>query len=135
MLEVSNLCFEKADKSCVARDVVQAQAWAKEAGIPVVCAYHTHFAQYLTYYHLGALEGAIWRIMNRFYNECIHTYVPTSAVQQELQVSRPNYECDRRPGYIRFGEILDPPRCHRLFGSWSWRCVPATRGFALTCCS
>ena len=38
----------------------QAQAWAKEAGIPVVCAYHTHFAQYLTYYHLGALEGAIW---------------------------------------------------------------------------
>ena len=52
----------------------------------MVCAYHTHFAQYLTYYHLGALEGAIWRIMNRFYNQCIHTYVPTEAVKQELAV-------------------------------------------------
>ncbi|KAK3236922.1 hypothetical protein CYMTET_52968 [Cymbomonas tetramitiformis] len=63
----------------------QAQSWARENGIPVVCAYHTHFAQYLTYYRLGALEGAMWSIMHRFYSGCVHTYVPTTTVAQELQ--------------------------------------------------
>eukprot|EP00976_Prorocentrum_cordatum_P076738 1182421-Prorocentrum_minimum.AAC.2 len=49
-----------------------------------VCAYHTHFPQYVQYYHLGALEGAVWALMSRFYSGCAHTYVPTPSVKEEL---------------------------------------------------
>jgi phosphatidylinositol alpha 1,6-mannosyltransferase len=41
--------------------------------------------QYLSYYHLGALEGTIWRVMSHFYSGCIHTYVPTASVKAELE--------------------------------------------------
>jgi len=36
------------------------------------------------YYHLGALEGAVWALMHRFYAGRMHTYAPTASVKREL---------------------------------------------------
>lgn len=63
----------------------QALSWAEQAGLPVVCSYHTHFAHYLHYYHLDALEPGSWRLIQAFYDSCEHTYVPTKSVADELR--------------------------------------------------
>ena len=39
---------------------VRALRWAKRRGVPVVASFHTHFASYLKYYHLGAIEPMLW---------------------------------------------------------------------------
>jgi glycosyltransferase involved in cell wall biosynthesis len=49
-----------------------------------VASYHTHFASYLDYYRLGALEGATWSYLKWFYNQCRHVYVPTPSMLQVL---------------------------------------------------
>jgi glycosyltransferase involved in cell wall biosynthesis len=50
----------------------------------VVASYHTHFASYLDYYRLGALEGPTWAYLRWFYNGCRHVYVPTPSMLQVL---------------------------------------------------
>mmetsp|Transcript_27116 Transcript_27116/g.88949 ORF Transcript_27116/g.88949 Transcript_27116/m.88949 type:complete len:507 (+) Transcript_27116:194-1714(+) len=62
----------------------QAQTWALAAQVPIVCSYHTHFTSYLQYYHLSALEDATWRLLQSFYNSCLHTYTPTKEIASEL---------------------------------------------------
>lgn len=57
---------------------------ARRTGTPIVASYHTHFASYLDYYRLGALEGATWSYLRWFYNECRHVYVPTPSMLQVL---------------------------------------------------
>jgi phosphatidylinositol alpha 1,6-mannosyltransferase len=57
---------------------------AKRTGTPIVASYHTHFASYLDYYRLGALEGATWSYLRWFYNQCRHVYVPTPSMLQVL---------------------------------------------------
>lgn len=62
----------------------RALAWARGLGIPVVSTYHTHFASYLDYYHLGIAEAALWATLRRFYNRCDEVYVPTPAMRDAL---------------------------------------------------
>ena len=57
---------------------------ARRTGTPIVASYHTHFASYLDYYRLGALEGATWSYLKWFYNQCRHVYVPTPSMLQVL---------------------------------------------------
>lgn len=57
---------------------------ARSSGTMVVASYHTHFASYLDYYRLGALEGATWAYLRWFYNACRHVYVPTPSMLQVL---------------------------------------------------
>lgn len=58
--------------------------WARAKGYPVVATYHTHFASYLDYYRVGALESALWAILRRFYNRCDEVYVPTTSMREVL---------------------------------------------------
>lgn len=57
---------------------------ARRSGTPTVASYHTHFASYLDYYRLGALETATWAYLKWFYNQCRHVYVPTPSMLQVL---------------------------------------------------
>jgi glycosyltransferase involved in cell wall biosynthesis len=58
---------------------------ARKAGVPVVSSYHTHFASYLDYYRLGALEGATWKYLGWFYGKCRQVYVPTGSMLEVMR--------------------------------------------------
>jgi phosphatidylinositol alpha 1,6-mannosyltransferase len=58
---------------------------ATRRGTPVVASYHTHFASYLDYYRLAALEAATWRYVRWFYSRCAQVYVPTPSMVTVLQ--------------------------------------------------
>ncbi|MGK2962083.1 MAG: glycosyltransferase family 4 protein [Gemmatimonadaceae bacterium] len=58
---------------------------ATRAGTTVVASYHTHFASYLDYYRLGALEAATWRYLKWFYDQCAQVYVPTPSMLSVLK--------------------------------------------------
>ena len=64
---------------------VSALRTAKRTGTTVVASYHTHFASYLDYYRLGVLEGATWRYLRWFYDQCRHVYVPTPSMLHVLR--------------------------------------------------
>jgi len=59
----------------------QANAW----GTPVVASYHTHFASYLKYYRLNALEPGVWAYLRWFYGQCRQVYVPSRSMMDVLQ--------------------------------------------------
>lgn len=63
----------------------RAVSWARAEGFPVVSTYHTHFASYLGYYGLDAVEPALWAVARRFYNRCDEVYVPTPAMEEALR--------------------------------------------------
>ena len=63
----------------------QALSYAQSADIPVVASYHTHFSSYLKYYHLDLLESALWSYLRRFYQQCEHVYVPSTAIGEALK--------------------------------------------------
>lgn len=58
---------------------------ATRSGTTVVASYHTHFASYLDYYRLGALEPATWKYLKWFYDQCAHVYVPTPSMLAVLK--------------------------------------------------
>ncbi len=58
---------------------------ALASGTPVVASYHTHFASYLKYYRLGALETATWSYLRWFYGQCRHVYVPSMSMIEVLR--------------------------------------------------
>ncbi len=58
---------------------------ATRSGTRVVASYHTHFASYLDYYRLGALEGVTWKYLRWFYDQCLHVYVPTPSMLKVLK--------------------------------------------------
>ncbi|MEO5588470.1 MAG: glycosyltransferase family 1 protein [Gemmatimonadaceae bacterium] len=53
---------------------------ASSSRTPLVSSYHTHFASYLQYYRLGALQGFTWRYLRWFYSRCRQVYVPTQSM-------------------------------------------------------
>ena len=57
---------------------------SQKTGTPVVASYHTHFASYLDYYRLGALENTAWRYLRWFYRRCAQVYVPTPSMRDVL---------------------------------------------------
>lgn len=58
---------------------------AQETDTPVVSSYHTHFSSYLKYYHLDLLESTLWSYLRRFYQQCEHVYVPSTAIGEALK--------------------------------------------------
>ncbi len=58
---------------------------AARSGTAVVASYHTHFASYLDYYRLGALEAPTWKYLKWFYDQCAHVYVPTPSMLSVLK--------------------------------------------------
>jgi len=67
---------------------------ARRTGTPVVASYHTHFASYLDYYRLGALEASTWKYLRWFYGQCRHVYVPTRSMMEVM--TREGVEGDLR---------------------------------------
>lgn len=64
---------------------LQALYHARSNGVPVAATYHTHFASYLKYYHLSALEPVVWLYLRHFYARCDHVYVATETMEDELR--------------------------------------------------
>lgn len=64
---------------------LQALRIATKSRTPVVATYHTHFASYLAYYHLGGLTQGVWRYLEWFYRQCAEVYVPTSSMIEVLR--------------------------------------------------
>ena len=59
--------------------------YARNHDIPAAGTYHTHFTSYLKYYRLSWLEPVVWGYLRRFYQQCDHVYVPTTAMEHTLR--------------------------------------------------
>jgi glycosyltransferase involved in cell wall biosynthesis len=62
----------------------QALLYSLTKGYPVVSSFHTHFPSYLEYYKLGLFVPLGWKYMRWFHRNCIHTYVPSESMIEEL---------------------------------------------------
>lgn len=96
--------------------------WARSTPLPVVSTYHTHFASYLDYYHLGAAEGVLWAALRRFYNRCDEVYAPTPTMEAALRdhgvtstlrlwprgIERDRFDPAKRSGAWRAAHGLSP---------------------------
>ncbi|HEX9887550.1 MAG TPA: glycosyltransferase family 1 protein [Longimicrobiales bacterium] len=58
--------------------------WALARAIPLVTSYCTNFAEYVHGYRLGALEGVVWRLLERFHGAARITFCPSEATRTEL---------------------------------------------------
>ncbi len=61
-----------------------ALALAENMKVPVVSSFHTRFDGYLQYYRLGFLEPWFHRKLRAFYARCVHLYVPSASMMEEL---------------------------------------------------
>ena len=57
---------------------------AREARVPFVSSYHTHFTAYLRHYKLSALDAIGWPFLRWFHNAGRMTFAPSENVRQEL---------------------------------------------------
>lgn len=57
---------------------------AREAGVPLVTSYHTHFKAYLEFYKLSFLDPIAWPYIRWFHNRGVRTFAPSAIVAREL---------------------------------------------------
>ena len=57
---------------------------ARQAGVPVISAFHTNFHRYSGYYGMGWIRGFILFWLRRFHNRTAMTLVPSRELQQDL---------------------------------------------------
>ncbi|RSL29864.1 glycosyltransferase family 1 protein [Salibacterium salarium] len=60
-------------------------SYAHKLGYPLVASYHTNVAQYLGYYHLSILKGAVWWYFRKLHNRADLNICTSQTVQKELQ--------------------------------------------------
>lgn len=58
--------------------------YGKKYDIPMVASYHTHFDDYLKYYHLPFLQKWIWKYMTWFHRSFEKVYVPSESTKEKL---------------------------------------------------
>ena len=58
---------------------------AREARLPFVSSYHTHFTAYLRHYKLTALDAIGWPFLRWFHNAGLRTFAPSEIVRRELE--------------------------------------------------
>lgn len=58
---------------------------AREAGVPLVSSYHTHFKAYLEFYGLSALDRIAWPYFRCVHNLGLRTFAPSGIVARELE--------------------------------------------------
>lgn len=58
--------------------------WALKGGYPFVSSYCTNFADYMSGYYMGFLEGAVWAQLRRFHGGARTTFVPSHATLRDL---------------------------------------------------
>jgi len=59
--------------------------YARINGIPIVSTYHTNFPQYLRYYHLDSLQGAVWKYLRWFHSFSTVNFCPSMETIEQLQ--------------------------------------------------
>ncbi len=57
---------------------------ARQARVPFVTSYHTHFERYIEYYGLGWLNAIAWPFLRWFHNAGSLTWAPSGVVAAEL---------------------------------------------------
>lgn len=81
---------------------------ATRLGVPVTSDFHTNFDQYSKHYGVGWLKGPVANYLRRFHNRTAATFVPTTAMAQDL--ARQGY---RRVEVVARGvdtTLFDPAR-------------------------
>ncbi|WP_275980298.1 glycosyltransferase family 4 protein [Halalkalibacter alkaliphilus] len=58
--------------------------YGKKHHIPVVASYHTHFDDYLKYYHVPFLQKWFWKYMFWFHRSVEKIYVPSQSTKEKL---------------------------------------------------
>lgn len=58
--------------------------YGKKRNIPMVASYHTHFDDYLDYYHLPFLKKWVWKYMDWFHRSFEKVYVPSESTKEKL---------------------------------------------------
>lgn len=58
---------------------------AREARVPLVSSYHTHFKAYLEFYGLSVLDRIAWPYICGFHNRGLRTFAPSGIVARELE--------------------------------------------------
>lgn len=59
---------------------------AHRMNIPVTSSFHTNFHRYCGHYGVGWLRGLVNKHLRDFHNQCAYTLVPSTDVQQTLQL-------------------------------------------------
>ncbi|MGJ9383676.1 glycosyltransferase family 4 protein [Salipaludibacillus sp. CF4.18] len=68
--------------------------YGKKYNIPMVASYHTHFDEYLDYYHLPLLKTWYWRYMVWFHRSFEKLYVPSISTRDKLYKHKIHSEID-----------------------------------------
>jgi len=58
---------------------------AREARVPLVTSYHTHFTAYLRHYNLSVLDIVSWPFLRAVHNAGQRTFAPSEIVRRELE--------------------------------------------------
>ncbi|MCM3759883.1 glycosyltransferase family 1 protein [Alkalihalobacillus oceani] len=58
--------------------------YGKKHHIPMVASYHTHFDDYLAYYHATLFKKWIWKYLHWFHHSFDRVYVPSESTKQKL---------------------------------------------------
>src|SRR2546430_14291578 len=59
--------------------------FARSRGVPLVCSYHTHVAQYAHYYHLGFAERPVWSVVRKAHQQADLNLAASPAARDELE--------------------------------------------------
>ncbi|MDT8859311.1 glycosyltransferase family 1 protein [Alkalihalobacillus sp. MEB130] len=59
--------------------------YGKKHRIPMVASYHTHFDDYLQYYHIPFLQKWLWKYMVWFHRSFERVYVPSQSTMEKLK--------------------------------------------------
>ena len=92
--------------------------YGRKKSIPVASAYHTEFPSYLSYYHLGFAEGATWKYLTWFYNNCDLVLAPNEGVRRKLAAKKIHNIALWSRGIDK--ELFDPSRrSEKLRSVWN----------------
>lgn len=58
--------------------------YARSNSIPIVATYHTNFPQYLRYYRLGSVQGAVWKYLQWFHSFSQINCCPSLETMEDL---------------------------------------------------
>ena len=58
---------------------------ARQARLPFVTSYHTHFSAYLQHYNLMFMGGVTWPFLRWYHNAGLRTFAPSEIVRAELE--------------------------------------------------
>lgn len=68
--------------------------YGRKYDIPMIASYHTHFDEYLEYYHLSFLKKWIWKYMNWFHRPFEKVYVPSQSTKVKLLSKNIHHDID-----------------------------------------